>query len=40
MLRLARPFAFVIEALGKPNAYVPFILPAKLLANHSDKPLT
>lgn len=40
VLRLARAFAFVIEALGKPNAYVPFILPAKLLANASAKPLT
>ena len=40
VLHLSRPFAFVIEALGKPNAYVPFILPAKLLANASAKPLT
>jgi peptide/nickel transport system substrate-binding protein len=39
-LHLSRPFAFVIEALGKPNAYVPFILPAKLLANATAKPLT
>jgi peptide/nickel transport system substrate-binding protein len=39
-LKLSRPFAFVIEALGKPNAFVPFILPAKLLAGATAKPLT
>ncbi len=39
VLKLSRPFAFVIEALGKPNAFVPFILPAKLLAGATAKPL-
>jgi peptide/nickel transport system substrate-binding protein len=39
VLHLSRPFAFVIEALGKPNSFVPFILPAKLLANATGKPL-
>jgi peptide/nickel transport system substrate-binding protein len=39
-LHLKRPFAFVIEALGKPNAFVPFILPAKLVANAGAKPIT
>ena len=39
-LHLARPFAFVIEALGKPNAFVPFILPARLVANATAKPIT
>jgi peptide/nickel transport system substrate-binding protein len=39
-LHLTRPFAFVIEALGKPNAFVPFILPARLIANATAKPIT
>jgi peptide/nickel transport system substrate-binding protein len=39
-LHLSRPFAFVIEALGKPNAYVPFILPARLVANATAKRIT
>jgi peptide/nickel transport system substrate-binding protein len=40
VLHLSRPFAFVIEALGKPNAFVPFILPARLVANDISKPIT
>ena len=40
VLHLSRPFAFVIEALGKPNAFVPFILPARLVANAGAKPIT
>jgi peptide/nickel transport system substrate-binding protein len=40
VLHLSRPFAFVIEALGKPNAYVPFILPASVLATATAKPIT
>ena len=40
VLRLKRPFAFVIEALGKPNAFVPFMMPAKLLATSGGKPLS
>jgi peptide/nickel transport system substrate-binding protein len=39
VLKLKRPFAFVIEALGKPNAFVPFILPARLVAEAGPKPL-
>jgi peptide/nickel transport system substrate-binding protein len=39
-LHLSRPFAFVIEALGKPNAFVPFILPDRLVANATGKPIT
>jgi peptide/nickel transport system substrate-binding protein len=40
VLHLSRPFAFVIEALGKPNAFVPFIMPARLVANDISKPIT
>jgi peptide/nickel transport system substrate-binding protein len=40
VLHLARPFGFVIEALGKPNAFVPFMFPARLMADPSGKPLT
>jgi len=40
VLKLAHPFAFVIEALGKPNAYVPFMMPAKLLEGATAKPIT
>jgi peptide/nickel transport system substrate-binding protein len=29
-LTLAKPFAFVIEALGKPNMLVPFMMPARM----------
>ena len=29
---LSRPFAFVIEAIGKPNANVPVIMPARVAA--------
>ena len=39
-LRLSKPFAFVTEALGKPNAFVPFIMPAKQLAGATAKPLS
>jgi peptide/nickel transport system substrate-binding protein len=40
VLRLKRPFAFVIEALGKPNAFVPFILPARIVASATARPIT
>ncbi|HEY0185701.1 MAG TPA: ABC transporter substrate-binding protein [Rhodopila sp.] len=40
VLHLSRPFAFVIEALGKPNAFVPFIMPARLMTNDISKPIT
>lgn len=32
VLRLARPFGGVIEALGKPSVHVPFIMPARIAA--------
>ena len=37
-LELSRPFAFVIEAIGKPNAIVPFMMPARMAANEPSKP--
>jgi peptide/nickel transport system substrate-binding protein len=40
VLHLSRPFAFVIEALGKPNAFIPFILPSRVLADAGTKPVT
>jgi peptide/nickel transport system substrate-binding protein len=32
VLELSRPFGFVIEAIGKPAAQVPFMMPARLAA--------
>ncbi|MGE0224765.1 MAG: ABC transporter substrate-binding protein [Acetobacteraceae bacterium] len=32
-LKLSRPFAFVIEAIGKPNAILPVMMPARMAAN-------
>ncbi len=32
VLRLARPFGGVIEALGKPSVHVPFVMPARIAA--------
>jgi len=34
---LTRPFAFVIEALGKPNAVLPVMMPARLAATPASK---
>ena len=39
-LELSRPYAFVIEAIGKPNANVPVILPARVAAAGIGKPVT
>jgi peptide/nickel transport system substrate-binding protein len=39
-LRLNRPFAFVIEALGKPGNIIPVMMPARLAALGIDKPVT
>ncbi len=32
VLELSRPFGFVVEAIGKPAAQVPFMMPARLAA--------
>lgn len=37
---LSRPFAFVIEALGKPNALLPVIMPARVAATPANKAVT
>ena len=39
-LDLSRPYAFVIEALGKPNANVPVIMPARVAATDISMPVT
>lgn len=38
-LRLKRPFAFVIETLGKPGNVIPVMMPARLAALGIDKPV-
>ena len=37
---LSRPFAFVIEALGKPNALLPIMMPARMAATPATKANT
>ena len=39
-LKLHTPFAFVIEALGKPNMLVPFMMPARMAATPINKQNT
>lgn len=39
VLELARPFGFVIEALGKPGVVVPFMMPARLAATEPTRPI-
>ncbi|MGE0420074.1 MAG: ABC transporter substrate-binding protein [Acetobacteraceae bacterium] len=36
-IELAKPFAFVIEAIGKPNSQVPFMMPARMAATPPNK---
>jgi len=38
-LELKEPFGFVLEALGKPSSYVPFIMPKRLAETPINKPL-
>ncbi|MCO6417249.1 ABC transporter substrate-binding protein [Siccirubricoccus sp. KC 17139] len=38
--RLNRPFAFVVEALGKSGHTIPVMMPARLAANDPHKPVT
>ena len=38
-LTLTRPWALVLDALAKPGAPVPFIMPAKVAAAPTDKPV-
>lgn len=38
-LHLNRPFAFVIEALGKPGLIIPVMMPARLAKLPADKPV-
>ena len=38
-LKLKRPFAFVIEALGKPGNQIPVIMPARLAALPATAPV-
>jgi peptide/nickel transport system substrate-binding protein len=40
VLELNRPFAFVIEAIGKPNANIPVIMPARIAAADISTPIT
>lgn len=39
VLELSRPFGFVIEALGKPAAQVPFMMPARLAATEPTRAI-
>ena len=39
-LKLSRPFAFVVEAIGKPNANLPIMMPARMAANPPSKANT
>jgi peptide/nickel transport system substrate-binding protein len=39
-LTLKQPCGFVLEALGKPNANVPFIVPARIAATPADQAIT
>ncbi len=39
-LELSRPFGWVIEALGKPAAYVPFMMPARLASTPASRQVT
>lgn len=39
VLELSRPFGFVIEALGKPAAQVPFMMPARLAATEATRAI-
>jgi peptide/nickel transport system substrate-binding protein len=39
VLHLSRPFAFVIEALGKPGITIPVMMPARLAKLPADKPV-
>jgi peptide/nickel transport system substrate-binding protein len=39
-LTLKEPCGFVLEALGKPNANVPFIVPARIAATPADQAIT
>ena len=40
ILELSRPYAFVVEAIGKPNANIPVILPARVAAAGIGAPIT
>ncbi len=40
VLELSRPYAFVVEAIGKPNANIPVIMPARVAAADIGKPVT
>ena len=37
-IRLKRPFALMLEALAKPDANVPFIMPARIAATPATEP--
>ena len=39
-LDLSRPYAFVIEAIGKPNANIPVMMPARVAAADISRPVT
>jgi peptide/nickel transport system substrate-binding protein len=39
-LRLSRPFPLMLDALGKPDASVPFIMPERLAKTDATKPIT
>ncbi len=40
VLDISRPYAFVIEAIGKPNANIPVMMPARVAAADISKPVT
>ena len=40
VLKLKRPFAFVIEALGKPGHQIPVIMPARIARHDADTAVT
>ncbi|MBL6454253.1 ABC transporter substrate-binding protein [Belnapia sp. T6] len=40
VLELAQPFSQVIEAIGKPAAQIPFMMPARMAATDPTRPVT
>lgn len=39
-VRLQRPFPRLLDAIGKPSSYVPFIMPGRLATQDAAKPVT
>src|SRR6185436_416827 len=39
VLKLKEPYGLVLESIGKPSSYVPFMMPKRLAESPTDKPL-